>query len=206
MDEKGFTVASPEQQTQIIALIEQGLSSPEIAQRVGVGIMVVAGYKAALARASKAESEEVVAAVETTFRLERDLQDALRRNIEQLESGLKIADGGKEQKVASGFIDITAQDQQGQVVVIELKAGTADRETIGQILGYMGDLSIKEKPVRGIIVAREFAIAAISALGAVTDLQLKKYSYKFSFESIDRATTDPEVIQPGVTPEPTAVA
>ena len=181
---------SPEQQAQIIALLEQGLSSPEIAHKVGVGTMVVAGYKASLSRVGKRESEEVVEAVETTFRLERDLQDALRRNIEQLENGLKIADGGQEQRVTSGFIDITAQDQQGTIVVIELKAGTADRETIGQILGYMGDLSNKEKPVRGIIVARDFALAAVSALGAVTNLQLKKYSCKFSFEAVDGATAE----------------
>src|ERR1035438_4106553 len=158
---------SPEQKAQILALIERGLSSPEIAQQVGVGKMVVAGYRASIARERNAESEEVIAAVETTFGLERDLQGALRSNIDQLETGLKIMDGGKEQKVASGFIDITALVQLGKIVVIELKAGTADRETVGQILGYMGDLSRTEKPVRGIIVARDFAPATVSALGAL---------------------------------------
>ena len=49
---------------------------------------------------------------------------------------------------------------------MEVMAGTADREAIGQILGYMGDLNQKEKPVRGIIVAGEFGVAAISALAA----------------------------------------
>jgi RecB family endonuclease NucS len=146
--------------------------------------MVVAGYRAALARECNAETEEVIAAVETTFGLERDLQSALRNNIEPLETGLKVTDGGKEQKVASGFIDITAQDQQGQIVIIELKAGTADRETIGQILGYMGDLSHAGKRVRGIIVARDFALAAVSALGALTNLELKEYSFRFSFKSV----------------------
>jgi transposase-like protein len=102
---------SPEQKAQIFALIEQGLSSTEIAQQVGVGKMVVAGYRASIARGRNAESEEIVAAVETTFGLERDLQSALRGNIEQLETGLKITDGGKEQKVASGFIDVTAKDR-----------------------------------------------------------------------------------------------
>jgi len=82
---------------------------------------------------------EALDAVETTFGLERDLQAALRKNIDQLEPGLSITDGGKEKQVASGRVDITAQDKQGSTVVIELKAGTADRETVGQILGYMGD-------------------------------------------------------------------
>jgi RecB family endonuclease NucS len=128
--------------------------------------------------------EEVEQAIHTTFSLERDLQLALRANIEQLEHGLKVADGGTEQTVASGRIDITAEDHNGNRVVIELKAGTADRETIGQILGYMGDLSQSKKPVRGIIVAGDFAPATISALGALPNLQLKKYSFKFSFESV----------------------
>ena len=71
------------------------------------------------------------------------------------------------------------------MVVIELKAGTADRETIGQILGYMGDLGNERKPVRGIIIARDFAPAAVSALRAVSNLQLKRYDFKFSFEAVD---------------------
>ena len=52
--------------------------------------------------------------------LERDLQAALRRAIEQLEPGMEIFDDGAERSVASGFIDITAQDTQGAIVVIEL--------------------------------------------------------------------------------------
>ena len=57
--------------------------------------------------------------------LERDLQAALRYSIEQLELGLDIIDGGTERSVAAGFIDITAKEPDGTVVVIELKAGTA---------------------------------------------------------------------------------
>ena len=51
-------------------------------------------------------------AIEITFSLERDLQAALRKNIETLEQGLKIIDGGKERNTAAGRIDITAQDLQ----------------------------------------------------------------------------------------------
>jgi hypothetical protein len=65
---------------------------------------------------------QVQDALEITFGLERDLQTALRKNIEQLEHGLKIIDGGKEQRVAAGYIDITAEDEHGNTVVIELKA------------------------------------------------------------------------------------
>jgi len=82
---------------------------------------------------------EVAEAVQTTFGLHRDLQETLRHNIEQVGPGLEITDEGKEQKVDSGFIDITAEDSSGSAVVIELKAGTPDRGTIGQILGYIGE-------------------------------------------------------------------
>ncbi len=131
--------------------------------------------------------EEAIDAIETTFGLERHLQEALRQNIGQLERGLKITDNGRERHVPAGYIDITAEDKQGRTVVIELKAGTADRETIGQILGYMGDLQHRsKKPVRGIIVAGEFASATVSALGALPNVELKKYGFKFSFEAVRR--------------------
>lgn len=117
--------------------------------------------------------------------MEADLQKALRQNIGQLEHGLKITDDGKERHVATGFIDVTAEDEHGRSVVIELKAGKADRETIGQILGYMGDLQpVSEKPVRGIIVAGDFTVHAISALGVLPNIELKKYGFNFSFEAV----------------------
>jgi RecB family endonuclease NucS len=140
-------------------------------------------------RASPSVETEALDAVETTFGLERDLQAALRNNIEQLESGLSITDGGKEKQVASGRIDIIATDKQGSAVVVELKAGTADRETVGQIIGYMGDLQPANKSVRGIIVAGDFTQAAVSALGSMPNLQLKKYGFKFTFTSVRRTDT-----------------
>src|SRR5271170_3862558 len=66
--------------------------------------------------------------------LERDLQTSLRARIEQLEPGLTIIDGGAERSVESGFIDITARDGSGAIVVIELKAGKARRESVSQVL------------------------------------------------------------------------
>jgi endonuclease len=133
---------------------------------------------------------ETLDAVETSFGLERDLQAALRKNIEQLEEGLSITDDGKEKQVLSGRVDITAKDKQGSAVVIELKAGTADRETVGQIIGYMGDLQPANKSVRGIIVAGDFTQAAVSALGTMPNLQLKKYAFKFTFTSVRRTSVE----------------
>jgi RecB family endonuclease NucS len=96
------------------------------------------------AKATAAELEEAAVAKEAKFSLERDLQAALRANIAQLEAGMGINDGGTEKIGASGGrTDILAIDANKTPVIIELKAGTADRDVIGQILQYMGDLQKK---------------------------------------------------------------
>jgi hypothetical protein len=127
-------------------------------------------------------TEQVEEAIRTTFGIERDLQNALRNNIEQLEAGLKIADDGKELSVNSGRIDITAEDRNGATVGIELKAGEADRDAIGQILAYMGDISDSKKVLRGILIAGDFSQRAIAAARMLPNVQLRKYSFSFNFE------------------------
>ncbi len=118
-----------------------------------------------------------------TFGLEADLQDAIRENITQLESGLEIIDNGVERKVTSGFIDILAKDSNGTFVVIELKAGKARDAVIAQTLGYMGDIAQAEnQPVRGIIVAGDFNQRVRSASKAIPNLDLNSYSYTFDFK------------------------
>ena len=150
------------------------------------GIVQIPGY--VRARGGGELNKETAEAVETTFTLERDLQKALRENIQQLEAGLTIVDGGKERNVPCGWIDISAKDKQGAIVVIELKAGEADRSAVGQVLAYMGDLMAEGagKPVRGILVASGFKESAVAAARAVSSLQLKKYGIRFSFESANR--------------------
>ncbi len=127
-------------------------------------------------------SEEVNQQKQQRFSLERDMQAALRLNIASLDPGLKIIDDGAERAVDSGFIDITCEDANG-IVVVELKAGTADSRAIGQILGYMGDLQEEEggKPVRGILVAHDFDKRSKSGSRVVSTLTLKKYSIEFKF-------------------------
>ena len=122
--------------------------------------------------------------------LERDLQAVLRDSIEQLEPGLDIVDGGAERSVASGFIDITAKAPDGAVVVIELKAGTARRDAIGQILSYMGDVAAEEpNSVRGILVAGDFDGKARAAARVVPSLSLRRYSVTFEFSPAEDDST-----------------
>ena len=87
---------------------------------------------------SEPENELIDEVVSRTFALERDLQAALRKNLVQLEDGLKVEDGGNERKVEAGFIDILARDASGVLTVIELKAEMAAPSAVAQILAYMG--------------------------------------------------------------------
>lgn len=110
------------------------------------------------------------------------MQAALRLHINQLETGLTIIDDGAERSVESGFIDITARDSSGTLVIIELKAGPAGQRAIAQILSYMGDLSAEEGgKVRGILVASEFDSKAKSAARIVPNLSLRIYRIEFFF-------------------------
>lgn len=120
------------------------------------------------------------------FSLEKDLQAALRANLAQLEPGLVVTDGGTERRVPSGFIDILAEDTRGTPVVIELKAITARRDIIGQILAYMGDIA-QERPgaeIRGILIAPSFDDKVRAAARMVPQLMLKEYSFQFAFADI----------------------
>ena len=119
---------------------------------------------------------------ELKFGLERDLQQALRANIGQLEPGLKVVDGGVERSVESGRIDITAEDVDGCEVIIELKAGMAELAALGQLLSYMGSaMPGQSRPVRGILVANDFHPRLVIAAKAVPTVSLMAYSFKFSF-------------------------
>lgn len=167
---------------------EHKLTHYQIAAKVGVSPGTVSAIKAHMTMgtySASPEAEEIIEATETTFGLEKDLQKALRANIEQLEEGLKIIDGGKERVTESGRIDITAEDQKGETIVIELKAGTAGIESIGQILSYIGDLQGKQRgSVRGILVAGDFHQNVVNAARAVPRLQLRKYTFKFTFSQV----------------------
>jgi hypothetical protein len=119
------------------------------------------------------------------FGLERELQYALRASISQFERGLTIVDGGTECKVAAGYIDILAKDQDGNWVIIELKAEIARAPSIAQILAYMGCIKRERGGnVRGLLVANEFEERVKYAAEAVPNLELRKYGYRFQFETV----------------------
>lgn len=131
-------------------------------------------------------SRDVALPDKQRLHLERDMQTALRGNVEALEHGLTVVDDGAERSVTSGFIDILCEDQNGAVVVVELKAGKTDSRVVAQILGYMGDLMDEdpETQIRGIIVAHSFDRRTLSAIKAVPNLCAYTYAVEFAFEQV----------------------
>ena len=119
---------------------------------------------------------------EAVFSMERDLNAALRRSLSQLAPDLKAIDGGRERSVESGRIDILAEDASGTPVIIELKAVTAPRDAVAQVLSYMGDIATETgKTVRGFLVAPEFDPRAVSAARMVPNLRLFRFGFSFTF-------------------------
>ena len=122
-----------------------------------------------------------------TFKLEKYLQEILKENINQLdtylEDKLEIVDS--EYVVTSGKIDILARDTKGYFVIIELKAGTAKGDVIGQTLGYMADIvkEMKTTKVRGIIMAGDFHKRVHNAASLSQKIDLISYNYIFSFKN-----------------------
>ena len=129
------------------------------------------------------EGEAIEEVLSQRIGLERDLQLSLRQTIEQLEPGLSIVDNGVERIVESGRVDITARDQEGATVVVELKAGVAGQRAVAQVLSYMGDVLVEEpdSKVRGFLVAASFDKKAVAAARMAPTLTLKAYSVRFLF-------------------------
>jgi RecB family endonuclease NucS len=181
-----MTAMRDDQRDDVIRMIRAGRSNDEVAAELGVSPYSVRAIRSHVTMGTydARELEEVIDAVEASFGLERDLQAALRANLEQLEPGLKAVDDGRELTTEAGRIDITAEDREGNRVVIELKAGEARPESVSQVLAYMGVLSEADsRPVRGILVAQSFHPRVVHAAKAVPNLILRRYIVHFRFQA-----------------------
>jgi RecB family endonuclease NucS len=129
---------------------------------------------------------DIEESIEASISLERDLHNWLTTRLSEIEPGLILVDGGVEYQTEAGRIDILAKDQTGGLVVIEIKAGKAKDSAIGQLLGYMGYLSLSnEQPkVRGILIASSFDTRAIYAAKGLPNVKLVKYQLSFNLEEI----------------------
>lgn len=130
--------------------------------------------------------EEGIEEKEFALSVERDIQNYIANNPESLEKGLRIQE--KEYVTTIGRIDILCIDKNSNYVVIEIKAGTADISTFGQISSYIGAIQrdlAKGQRVRGIIVANDFDEKLKIAISTNPLISLKKYNVNFQFRDIE---------------------
>lgn len=131
--------------------------------------------------------------IETTITLERDLEEYIVRNINQIEDGLRLFEkegiNGRQYNTDVGRVDLLATDINNEYLVIELKAGVANYSVVGQILAYIREVRrniAKGKGVRGIIIADDFDNKLMSAISEVPHVSLKKYRVNFTFEDVQK--------------------
>lgn len=129
--------------------------------------------------------------IEATISLERDLEEYIIRDLNQIETDLELysKEGvtGRQFNTEVGRIDILAVDKNGDFVVIELKAGTASNSVIGQILGYISWVrqNISQgRNVRGIIIADDFDKRVKYASSEMPNISLKKYEVTFILKDV----------------------
>lgn len=110
---------------------------------------------------SEEDEESDYEELDTTFSFEKDLHEFLQRNLTSLEEGLSLIES--EYTTDIGRIDILAEDIDENLVVIELKAGIAKKEYLGQILSYIASVenANEGRKVRGLMVANDFDYALI---------------------------------------------
>lgn len=122
----------------------------------------------------------------TVFKVEKEMQAAIRRDLEALEVGLVAVDDGVEVTTATGRVDILGRDSRGILTAIELKAGTCLAGAIEQTLGYAQALSEeREEPTRAILIAASFTDRQKAAAKRSMGLLLKTYNYQLSYETVE---------------------
>jgi Endonuclease NucS C-terminal domain len=135
------------------------------------------------------DNDSAEQAVETELNIEAELEDYVASHLEQIEPGLTPYEGtdARARQLntgAVGRLDLLATAKNGDLVVIELKAGEADDHACGQIQGYI--VWVREnlangRKVRGIIVANDFTERLRAATRAVPGLGLTKYEVTYHF-------------------------
>jgi restriction system protein len=129
---------------------------------------------------------------ENEFALEKHLEDFLVANWESTELGKKydlIEEDGdlvsQQYPTKIGRIDLLVKEKKtGSYVVIELKKGQTNDDTVGQLARYLG--WIKEKmgtqSVKGIVIARLEDEKLKYALKAIPNVEFFVYKVNFALE------------------------
>jgi len=133
---------------------------------------------------TESEAQETI---DVSLTLERDLHSYFAMRVNEIEPGLALIENGVEHQTDAGRIDLLAKDEAGNTVVIELKAGKAKDNALGQLLGYMGCIGATSGGsinVRGVLVASDFEPRVIYAAKGLPSIKLIKYKVSFELQEI----------------------
>lgn len=142
---------------------------------------------------NKQSEEEDEGQIESKeFAYEKDLRNYLSKNLNEIESGLKLYEEEEitviEFPVGGRFIDILAVDKNNDFVVIELKISKGYDRAIGQLLRYIGwieeNLAESNQSVRGIIIASNISEDLLLATKRLPGFALYEYEMSFSLKKI----------------------
>lgn len=114
---------------------------------------------------------------------EDSVQQYIYRNYTDIDPSLiKIE---REHSTRVGDADFYCEDEKKNIVVIEVKTGTAKDNVVGQILGYMNSIRENEtRDVRGILVAESFTERVKIAVKS-DDITLITFKTKLDFSKIN---------------------
>lgn len=114
---------------------------------------------------------------------ERELQNFLVKNPDTL--GIPDATVvASEYQTKVGRIDLLVRSGMHILWVVELKAGIAGRDAIGQVMSYIGAVrdEYPDKDVRGLLAATDFDESCFAAYRAIGDVELKKVRIQYVLE------------------------
>jgi hypothetical protein len=130
--------------------------------------------------------EDIDDTTETNFTYERDLQSALVQQIDKLFPSYTIFgknNEGREYSIDGKRIDILLENKSSnELLVIELKAGLAKKDVLGQIAEYLGKLYKKfpDRKITGIIIAGEIDESLKDACIPFPNIKTMKYKIELS--------------------------
>lgn len=139
--------------------------------------------------------EDISVRVDDRF-LESEVETYYVQNIQQISRYLEVVQKpkpGRQFYTDIGIIDTLCKDNEtGEYVVVEFKRAQVSDDTIGQVLRYMGWVSLNlnkgNKKVRGVIVGRDFSEKLLYSIFGVQEnsfLELLKL-YTHPFDKINR--------------------
>jgi len=111
-----------------------------------------------------------------------ELHPLLESNLDSIEDGLHPGPWEPVHEYAAGRIgvmDVIAEDDAGNAVIVEAKSGMADDASVGQLARYMAwaKLRLNSRPngVRGILIAGEITPRTQFAASVVPNIKLLAY-------------------------------